>query len=153
MQRAAGLLAIVSSLLLGLGLGSASIASAQGVVVIVNSANRVETVSMQDLARIYKLSRKSWPDGTPISLYLPPPSSPAAKLLATRVLNVGRETDVFTFYLRAIFRQQITAVPETAPAAPVAIERVAASPGGIALLERGEVPANGRVRVIQIDGL
>ena len=153
MTRAPYVLLALLSLTLGSGIGSASAARAQNLVVIVNGANDISNVSVYDLSRIYKLSRRSWPDGTPISLYLPPPTSEAAKVLATKLLRVGGEADMFTFYLRAIFRQKITAVPESVNAAPVAIERVATTLGGIALLERDDVAASQRVRVIEVDGL
>ncbi|MEE9281934.1 MAG: hypothetical protein V3V67_17315 [Myxococcota bacterium] len=153
MTRAACVLLALLYLSLGSGIGSASAARAQSLVVIVNGANDVSDVSVHDLSRIYKLSRRRWPDGTPISLYLPPPTSDAAKLLATKLLKVGGEADMFTFYLRAIFRQKITAVPESVNAAPVAIERVATTLGGIALVDRDDVAASERVRVIEVDGL
>ncbi len=153
MTRSAYLLPALLTLSLGSGIGSASPARAQDLVVIVNGANNVSDVSVHDLSRIYKLSRRRWPDGTPIALYLPPPSSDAAKLLATKLLKVGGEADMFSFYLRAIFRQKITTVPESMPGAPLAIERVASTLGGIALVERDDVASVGRVRVIEVDGL
>ena len=153
MTRVASLLLALLTLCLGSGIGSASSARAQNLVVIVNGANDVSDVSVHDLSRIYKLSRRSWPDGTPIALYLPPPTSDAAKLLATKLLRVGGESDMFSFYLRAIFRQKITQVPESVPLAPLAIERVANTLGGIALVERDDVRSTGRIRVIEVDGL
>ena len=60
---------------------------------------------------------------------------------------------MFSFYLRAIFRQKITTVPESMPGAPLAIERVASTLGGIALVKRDDVASVGRVRVIEVDGL
>lgn len=139
--------------LAGPGLASISLAADPGLVAIVNPANELDEVSARDLARIYRLSRRRWPNGVPISLYLPPAASDEADLLARRLLNLGGERDIFGFYLRAIFRQKIAEVPETLSGPDAAIQRIARDPGGIALLPSDQVTTSGPVRVIRVDGL
>ena len=105
--------------------GTAPSASADEIVVLVNPANDVASVTALEVERIYRLSRQHWADGAPIALYLPPPTSEAADVLASRVLNVGSESNILAFYLRAVFRQRITAVPETLSGTQAAVARVA----------------------------
>ena len=153
MIRVACHLFVVLSMSLCVALATAAGPRTEGVVVIVNRANDVPSVSMYDLARIYRLSRPRWPNGTPVSLYLPPPASAGVSVLAIDLLKVGGEADIFPFYLRAIFRQKITEVPETLSGTEAAVQRIRADPGGIALVSLGELAAHEAVRVIEVDGL
>ncbi len=126
--------------------------SAGEIVVLVNPANDIASVTALDLGRIYRLSRQHWANGAPIALYLPPPSSDAADVLASRVLNVGSEDHILAFYLRAVFRQRITVIPETLLGTQAAVARVAANPRAIALISlSGQAPPS--VRVLPVDGL
>src|SRR3989338_3628711 len=81
------------------------------VVVIVNSNNKVSELSIQDVRMIYKGEKKSWSDGSKISVFLPPWGSGEMQTMVESVFRCQDEPDVKKYYLTAIFQQKITTIP------------------------------------------
>ena len=65
----------------------ASVAFATDFAVVVNSSNPVRTMSLAELAKIFKAKAAGWPGGKSITLVLRDPSSPGAKFIIEKVMG------------------------------------------------------------------
>jgi ABC-type phosphate transport system substrate-binding protein len=131
----------------------AAVAEEADLAVIVNAENPVTRLTLQELTRIFKLSRTRWDDGTGITLYLPPRNTPASQALVTRVFQLQSEVAVSRYYLRAIFQQRISSQPVRCTSSDDAIHRVRAERGAIAIVELGQVRDTRGIRVMTVEGL
>jgi len=84
--RIRGLIAI-SCTLLGLSAG----ATGRDIALISNKANRVQAMTLPDIARICKGQLSHWPDGTVASCITRDPSTPEMKLVLTRVYGMTED--------------------------------------------------------------
>ncbi len=120
------------------------------IVAIVNINNKVSILSLRDLRLIYQGSKKSWNGGEGITLFLPPPKSEAMKALASNVFNVDGPGAVAKFYLRAVYQEKFASPPKTSDNA---VADVAATLGGIAIVDASEIGDNDSVKVVRVGGL
>jgi hypothetical protein len=140
------------------GLGTAgapcvSAAQTPSLVAIVHESNPVPSLTIGDLARIFKLSRTRWEHGAPIDPYLPPRQSEESEALWSRILQLPSEVAVSRYYLRLIFQQRITAAPPRCVSAEDAVSLVSGDPGGIAIVHSEKAQGITTVRILHVDGL
>jgi ABC-type phosphate transport system substrate-binding protein len=120
------------------------------VVAIVHKNHDVAQMSFRDLKYIYEGKKKSWADGESIVLYLPPAKSEMMDTLATKVFKMESDTEVSKYYLKAIFQQVFSTPPQSVDDTQQAVREIAANPGGIAIVESNELPANSQVNVVKL---
>jgi len=128
---------------------AANAADADGdVVAIVNAANGIEEISLQELRLVYSLYRRSWDDGVRVVLILPEANSSAMSFLTSEIFR-GRDTkEIEDYYRTAAFQQRIAVQPQTADDRR-AVALVRSQAGAIALVDRDQAGDPG-VRVLEI---
>lgn len=125
-------------------------AEADEVVALVHPSNDHGALSVKDLRLLYNGSRAQWRDGTPVMLLLPASGSSAMDFLIRRVLRRPSEDDVKRLYVKLIYQQKITRLPQQLSTAE-ALALVQSVRGAIALAERSAVGTGAGVRVLSID--
>lgn len=123
------------------------------IVAIVNPNNPLEHLDLNELKNIYKGEVKYWESGERVVLFLPPASSEPMNALTTKVFRKKNSKAVFKFYLKAIFQQKFNAPPKSATSTISAISSVASAPGGIAIVDRSEIPDSSQIKTLPVDGL
>ena len=147
--------AIVLALLLALpeAVAAAEPATAPRSVAILHPSNGTRALDLSQLAQIYKGVRRSWNPQLRISVYLPPANGAAMARLAKDVFKLPRPEDVPTFYATAVQRKIFPRAPEILASDAALIERVAAEPGAIGVVDAASVAGSTYVKVLPVDGL
>ena len=105
-------------------------------VVVANFAEAPSTLSAAELRNIFSMATPSWPDGTPITLVLPPSGSGEMEWLCTTYLRI--EEGVFRRYtMEKAYREGVPA-PHISSDRPEQVERILATDGSISILPSGE---------------
>ncbi len=126
---------------------------AQRMVVILHPSNGTAAIDRSQLAQIFKGVRRSWNAKLPISLYLPPTTSPAMAALAKEIFKVKRPEDVPMFYSHAVERKIFAAVPRAFPTEADVVKQVAADPGAIAVVSAAQIEDPKSVKMLAVEGL
>ena len=108
-----------------------------GVAVIVNKANPINDITLEQLKAIFTGNMKQWSDGKPILALIRPATSGTREVFEEKVLGKGVEFD---------------------PSLPikhdkVGIDTVSKSPTAIAFTSVGEVAGNETIKIIAVDGI
>ncbi|MGH7292045.1 MAG: substrate-binding domain-containing protein, partial [Myxococcota bacterium] len=144
--------------LLSLSLALPSMARAEDpaaprVVAILHPTNGTAAMDRSQLAQIYKGVRRAWNSQLRIAVYLPPTASPAMATLAKEIFKLPRPEDVATFYANAVQHKIFASVPEILASDAEVIERVAAEPGAIGVVDATEIPDTAEVKALVVQGL
>jgi len=110
--------------------------------VVVNKSNRVQNLTSANLARIFKLDSKKWPDGTNVVLVLHKDS-------ADELATLGRLNRMTPSELQAFLASHKDSIRIVDSDADV-IEAVAATPGGVGFVYERSI--NDRISVVKVDG-
>jgi hypothetical protein len=105
------------------------------VVAIVNDANSIKEITLQELRLVYSLYRRSWDDGVRVVLILPETKSPAMAFLTSEIFRGRGSQEIEDYYRTAAFQQRIAIQPRVASDRR-AIAIVRSEPGAIALVSR-----------------
>ena len=92
--------------------------------VVVSPSAETEALSRKDLRQLFTLRRRSWENGLPVRLVLPPRDSAEMTWLSDRVL--GLPPDVYQRFLAEQAYRSGNTIPPRADASGVAAEMVAA---------------------------
>ncbi len=130
-----------------------SIASAGDIVAIVNKDNGVSSLTLKNLADFYKGKTKQWSGGEEVVLFLPDAKSKAMQALATHVFKKKNGLGVSKFYLKAVFQQKFSSPPQKVSNTSEAVESVADSAGGIAIVDAGEISDKSSIKILKVGGL
>lgn len=125
-------------------------ARAEDVVALVSRNQDMKPLTLKELREIYQGDRKVWANGEAIELFLPPENSPAMQVLLKEVFKKSSSTDLFKFYLRAIFKNKFSRPPKSYASTGEALAFIHDTPGGIALVSASEAEFDDSVRVVRI---
>jgi hypothetical protein len=122
------------------------------VVAIVNQGNNLTQISLGEIRNIYLGKTKNWNNGKRIVLFLPRSNGVSMDTLAKKILKLKDESEIPKLYLKLIFRQVLSTPPIPVLNTDDATVKVAASPGGIAIVESSELSQEGPVRIVKVVG-
>ncbi len=125
-------------------------ARAEDVVAIVSRSQDMKPLTLKELRDINQGDRKVWANGEAIELFLPPEKSPAMQVLLNEVFRKSSSTDLFKFYLRAIFMNKFSRPPKSYASTGEALAFIHDTPNGIALVSASEAEFDDSVRVVRI---
>jgi ABC-type phosphate transport system substrate-binding protein len=126
--------------------------SSNGLAFIVNKANTTEGLSMAQLRRLMLGDLRNWPDKKKVSLIAPNPQSAAFKCVLASVVRMS-DAEYHRFIASMGFRGEEPLDVYMAESGPAAARMVSATPGGIAIVEAGAIPAiASSVRVLRVNG-
>jgi ABC-type phosphate transport system substrate-binding protein len=141
-------------LVLGFCLSGSSRAEcpANGLAVVVNKDNATEGLSMAQLRRLLLGDMRNWPDKKKVSLVAPDPQSAAFKCLLSAVVRMT-DVEYRRFIASVQFRGEEPVDLHSANSGAMAAKMVSSSPGALAIVETGSLPAiSSSVRVLRING-
>jgi hypothetical protein len=119
---------------------------------VVNKTNTTEGLSMAQLRRLLLGDLRNWPDKRKVSLITPNPQSAAFKCVLSAVVRMS-DSEYHRFIASMGFRGEEPLELYLADSDPAAAKMVSATPGGIAIVETGAIPAiSSSVRVLRING-
>ena len=119
--------------------------------VIVNPANSTESVSSRQLRRFLVGEEKFWGSHVPVFLVLRDGTSAEGDFAMTQIAAMS-PGDFRQFWNAKVFRGEVTAEPTIVPSNGLASGLVAARSGGIGIILASNVPKDGSVKVLKVDG-
>jgi ABC-type phosphate transport system substrate-binding protein len=137
---------------IALAVGHAALLTAGGgdVAVVVNGANRMDSISSKDLKQMFAGEKTRWPDGGKVQLLATNSAMPEHKI-AIRFLFGMSEAEYEKYCLHASFAGEAQKAPRDAGPSISVAGMVAALPGALGFVRAGFVIAG--VKVLKIDGL
>ena len=123
-----------------------------GLAFIVNKGNATEGLSMAQLRRLLLGDLRNWPDKKKVALITPNQQSPEFKCVLSAVVRMS-DSEYHRFIASMGFRGEEPLEVYLSDSGPAAAKMVSATPGGIAIIQAGAIPAiSGSVRVLRING-
>jgi phosphate transport system substrate-binding protein len=120
-----------------------------GLAIIVNTTNPVESLSLSELRKVFLGERSHWPSGRRITLVMMEPGQPERKALIHEVCQMS-ETDFSRHFLHGMFTGEVFVSPKTL-AGPVGVRKFIFNvPGAIGYVRASEVDSS--VKVIRVNG-
>ena len=132
------------------GLAAPRRASAQAIAVVVNPAVPVTDLSVADLNNLFTFTKRSWPGGGRVTLYLPPPASPARAALLKGVYHMD-DAQLKRFLLEKVYQGDIDVAPRVGASDEDVVALVAGAPGGISLVPASKVSGD-KVKLLKVGG-
>ncbi len=121
-------------------------------VVVVNPANPVESVSMAQLRKLMLGDVTNWPDHKTVALVHRSAASPVFKCMLSQILRMT-DAEYKRYQLTAQFRGDQQVVPKVSDSGLGAANLVAVLPGAITLIEADALKSFTRpLKVVRVDG-
>jgi ABC-type phosphate transport system substrate-binding protein len=138
---------------LALLLANARTAAAGGddVAIVVNKANKIETISAKDLKQIFSGEKPRWPDGGKIQTLATSAAMPEHKT-AIQFLFGMSEPEYQKYCIHASFVGEAQKVPRESGASLAVLNLVAVIPGAVGFVRAGLVSPGASVKIVRIDG-
>ena len=123
--------------------------AAADVAVIVHPEVAVENLALADLRRILTGDREFWPNGTRVTIFVRAPVARERDIVVREICEMT-EAQFRQHWIGKVFRAETPGGPRIVYSNEMAIEQVARTPGGIALVQ---APVTAKsVKVVRIDG-
>ena len=115
--------------------------------IVVNVANGVASLSRQQLMAIYTMRQRSWPDGTPITVFILQPNSDQHARFCKDMLKLFPH-QLQTNWDRLVYSGAGTG-PVIVKSEQILLEKIAATPGGIGYVESANSDTS--IKVVTVD--
>jgi hypothetical protein len=119
--------------------------------VIANPMNPVENVTSAQLHRLVMGQDRFWARRIPVSLVSRDERSPERAFLLGKFLSMSGN-DYRQHWSSMVFRGEAASEPVEVPSSGLASGLVASRPGGLCILRADNVPKDGSVKVVKVDG-
>lgn len=121
----------------------------EGLAIVVNRENPIESLSMTELRTVFLGERSHWPNGRRITLVMMEPGQPERDTILRDVCRMS-ESDLRRRYLQGLLTGEVLVSPKTL-ANPVGVRKFVFNvPGAIGYLRPEDIDDS--VKVIRIDG-
>jgi len=124
-------------------------AQTNDIAVVVNSGNPVSNLTLAELRKILTGAKRSWPRNLPVTLITRGPG--CEERLALLKILAMKEGEYKAYWAAQVFRGEADAEPLVVPSVGMQKEALKIFPGGISLLNVGDVKPG--MKVVKIDGL
>lgn len=125
------------------------------IVVIVNSANPVDNLTMGDLKKIFLSERSRWDTGKAVAPVMVTAGAPERAAFLKAICGMS-DADFGKYFLQAAFSGK-SATPPKEVGSPQAVKGVVAtSPGAIGFVKAGDFRgdgSDGSVKAVKVDGM
>jgi ABC-type phosphate transport system substrate-binding protein len=125
------------------------------IVVIVNSANPVENLSMNELKKIFLSERSRWDTGKSVAPVMVTAGAPERASFLKIVCGMN-DAEFGKYFLQAAFTGKSATPPKEVSSSQSVKATVAASPGAIGFVQAADFHGDGSdggVKAVKIDGL
>ena len=131
------------------GANRAAAVSDESLAVIVNQANTIEDLSLNELRTVFLGERSHWPNGRRITLVMMDPGLVERKAVLRDICHMS-ETEFSRHFLRGLFTGEVFVSPKTL-STPVGVRKFVFNvPGAIGYVKASDV--DGTIKVIKING-
>ncbi len=124
--------------------------ASDSLVIIVNSSNAIDNLSMEELRRVFRGERGKWPNGRRITVVMRERGDPAREAILAAVYGMT-ERDFERFFLHAQFTGEVQSAPKVLNSAAGMRKFIFTVPGAIGYVRAEEV--DGTVKTVRIDNL
>lgn len=118
---------------------------------VVNPTNSVADVSFRQVRSIFKAEQQSWGGGRKVYLLLPKSGTEELRFLLDRVYRMS-ERELARYWLEQQFRNRISARPKALARGRLTASVVARKADAVALMRVEDLPRDGSVKVLAVDG-
>lgn len=156
MKKTNSVIRAFAILVIGIGLSwTASVAPVHAagdpIVVIVNNANPVDSLSMAELKKLFLGDRSRWDTGKAVAPVMLAPGAPERTAFLKIVCGMN-DADLSKYFLQAAFTGKSATPPKEVGSAAAVKAFVAGSPGGIGFLKASDLPAGDTsVKAVKVD--
>jgi ABC-type phosphate transport system substrate-binding protein len=127
----------------------ASASNTEALVIIVNKANPVETLTTEELRKYFRLERERWADGRKNTVLMLP-SGTGERETVLRLIYQLDDSEFTRHFLQATYAGRIHSVPKELVSATNVRKFVFNVPGAIGYVRASQV--DDTVKVVRIDG-
>jgi ABC-type phosphate transport system substrate-binding protein len=145
----------IGALLLTFWLGTAQSvwAGDESLVVIVNSANPVENISLGDLKKLFLSDKTRWDTGKSVATVMLASGAPERIAFLKIVCHVS-DSDFAKYFVQAAFSGKEVSPPKEVSSAAALKSSVGSTPGAIGFVKASELSAaDSTVKAVKIDGV
>jgi hypothetical protein len=139
---------VALTLIMNWGAAPPAFAQAGDVAVVVNPGNSATNLSLADVRKIFGGQKQSWPGGIPVKVFVRPPGS-HERLALMKLLQMS-ESDYKQYWTAQVLRGEAVSEPMIVPSVGMQKEAIQAFPGGVTLVDAGDVKPG--MKVLKIDG-
>jgi hypothetical protein len=123
-------------------------AQKEDVAVVVNAENKVSTIALAELRKVFMGERRSWTAGLPIKLLVTSPGTRERSALL-KLLGMS-ESEYKQYWTAQIFRGEAQVEPIMLPSVGMQIEALGVFAGGITLVSTTNVKPG--MKVLKVNG-
>jgi hypothetical protein len=123
-------------------------AQKEDVAVVVNEDNKVSTITLAELRKVFVGERRSWAAGLPIKLLVTNPGTHERSALL-KLLGMS-ESEYKQYWTAQIFRGEAQAEPLNLPSLGMQKEALAVFPGGITFVNATNIKPG--MKVLKVNG-
>jgi ABC-type phosphate transport system substrate-binding protein len=116
----------------------------QEVDIVVNTSNKIDPLTRDEVRRIFIGDKSSWAGGKHITVLMLAPDQPERAFILQELFKMN-ESEYTKYFLQAAFTGHVLAAPRDLPSAAQMKAQVAANPNAIGYLNRDDVNENVRV--------
>lgn len=131
-------------------LAGAVTSRAEDIAVIVAKSLPIDSVTSDELAKIFRCETTEAPDHTKLMIFSRERGSPEREVILKNVYHMS-DGSYNKFFMQAVFTGQLTAAPRIVPSAVAMKNLAAANPGAVTYVRASL--ADGTVKVLKIDGV
>ncbi|OGX28537.1 MAG: hypothetical protein A3B78_02940 [Omnitrophica WOR_2 bacterium RIFCSPHIGHO2_02_FULL_67_20] len=132
-----------------LSMGRPALAQAREAAVIVNPANPNDSMSFQELVKIFKQEKQTWEDGKKIYLLVQEAGSVERDVVLKTIYRMNND-GLKSLWLGKLFREEIAAFPHTVASNEGMKRFVSQVPTAIGFIDAAMLDAT--VKALRIDG-
>lgn len=120
------------------------------VAIIVNKENPLESVSMQDLAQIFKSEKKDWPNGGEIHLVFLPADYPEKEVVLKTIYKMDAN-ELKKFWLAKIYQGRAVTFPKTFASSEAIKKFVSLELNSVGFIDAAAVDDS--IKVLKVEGI
>ena len=121
----------------------------EDLAIIVNSANKLENVTLNDLQRYFKVEKSKTPDGLKLVVLMQDTGRPEREAALKNIYKMT-EAQYTTFFVEATFTGAVASAPKSFPSAAAVKKYVAATPGAISYVLDSDL--DDTIKAVKVDG-
>jgi len=147
----------LASMLAGLAMltvflaGSAPAWAGDAIVVIVNSANPVDNLSVAELKKLFLSERSRWDTGKAVAPVMLGPGAPERAAFLKQVCGMS-DADFGKYFVQAAFTGKDATAPREVSSARDVKSVVAGSPGGIGFVKASDFSGDSGIKAVKVGG-
>lgn len=123
----------------------------EAIVVIVNSANPVENLTMAELKKLFLGDKSRWDTGKAVAPVMEIPGAPERAAFLKIICGMS-DADMSKYFMQAAFTGKSVTPPKDVGSAAAVKNAVSGSPGGIGFVKASDLAGGTGIKAVKIGG-